>query len=164
MGYGLRTTGTGSETTSGNTVKGANPWVQTLNPLGAQFGMGPSYLPSPLQVIISTYIPFSYGAQGIERMDSGCVTNVVMADSTNCGVIGQSEPIRTDRWTDPERDIENIKMREAYGFAILEQGKAIAKASNVVIARNYNFENANNQTLTALNLSGAISGLTIDLD
>jgi hypothetical protein len=55
-------------------------------------------------------------------------------------------------------------MREAYGFAILEQGKAIAKASNVVIARNYNFENANSQTLSTLNLSGAISGLTIDLD
>lgn len=164
MGYGLRTAGTGREETSGNNVKGPSPWVQTLNPLGAQFGMAPNYLPTPLQVIVSHYIPFSYGAQGIERMDTGCVTNVVMVDSNNCGVIGQSEPVRTDRWTDPERDIENIKMREAYGFAILEQGKAIAKASNVVIARNYNFENSNSQTLEALNLSGAISGLAIDLE
>ena len=164
MGYGLRTDGTGREKTSGNSIKGPSPWVQTLNPLGAMFGMAPSYLPSPLQVVVSTYIPFSYGAQGIERMDTGCVTNVVMVDSNNCGVIGQSEPVRTDRWTDPERDIENIKMRESYGFAILEQGKAIAKASNVVIARNFNFENANSQTLSNLTFSGAISGLTIDLD
>ncbi len=163
-GYGLNTKGTGSEQTVGDVAKGPNAWVQTLNPLGAQFGMSPSYLPSPLQVIVSHYIPFSYGAQGVERMDTGCVTNVVMVDSSNCGVIGQSEAVKTDRWTDPERDIENIKMKESYGFAILEQGKAIAKASNVVIARNYNFENANSQTLTALNLSGAISGLTIDLD
>lgn len=163
-GYGLRTEATGTETTAGNNVKGASPWVQTLNPLGASWGMSPSYLPSPLQVIVSHYIPFSYGAQGIERMDTGCVTNVVMVDSNNCGVIGQSEPVRTDRWSDPERDIENIKMREAYGFAILEQGKAIAKASNVVIARNFNFENSNSQTLSTLNFSGAISGLTIDLE
>ena len=163
-GFGLRTEGTGREKTSGDSAKGPSAWLQTLNPLGAMFGMAPSYLPTPLQVVVSHYIPFSYGAQGIERMDTGCVTNVVMVDSNNCGVIGQSEPVRTDRWNDPERDIENIKMREAYGFAILEQGKAIAKASNVVIARNYNFENANSQTLTNLNLSGAISGLTIDLE
>lgn len=163
-GYGLRTTGTGVEQTSGNTIKGPSAWTQTLNPLGAQFGMAPSYLPSPLQVIVTHYIPFSYGAQGIERMDTGCVCNVIMADSNNCGVIGQSEPVRTDKWIDPERDITNIKMREAWGLAVLEQGKAIAKASNVVIARNYNFENANSQVLTTLGLSGAISGLTIDLE
>lgn len=164
MGYGLRTTATGTQNTVGNAIKGASPWAQTLNPLGAQFQAAPSYLPSPLQVIVSNYIPFSYGAQGIERMDSGCVTNVVMVDSNNCGIIGQSEPVRTDRWTDPERDIENIKMREAYGFAILEQGKAIAKASNVAIARNFVFENQNSKSLSALNLSGAIAGITIDLD
>lgn len=163
-GYGLRTAGTGRETLSGDNPKGPSPWVQTLNPLGAQWGMSPSYLPSPLQVLVSIYMPFSYGAQGVERMDTGCVTNIVMVDSNNCGVIGQSEPVSTDRWMDPERDIQNIKMREAYGFAILEQGKAIGKAANVVIARNYNFDNVNSQTLTALGLSGAISGLTIDLE
>lgn len=160
MGYGLRTTGTGTEKTSGNNVKGSNPWVQTLNPLGATWQVSPSYLPSPIQVIVTHYVPFTYGAQGIERMDTGCATNVIMVDSDNCGVIGQSEPVRTDRWTDPERDILNIKMREAYGMAVLEQGKAIAKASNVAIARNYNFENANSQTLSNLTLSGVPAGFT----
>lgn len=157
-GYGLRTTGTGTEKTSGSTIKGPNPWVQTLNPLGAQFSVAPSYLPSPIQVIVTHYVPFSYGSQGIERMDTGCTTNVIMVDSDNCGVIGQSEQARTDRWTDPERDILNIKVREAYGFAVLEQGKAIAKASNIAVARNYNFENANSQTLSNLTLSGVPSG------
>lgn len=159
-GYGLRTAGTGNEETSGNTPKGPNPWTQTLNPLGATWSMAPSYLPSPIQVIVTHYVPFVYGSQGIERMDTGCATNVIMVDSNNCGVIGQSEPVRTDRWVDPERDITNIKLRESYGMAVLEQGKAIAKASNVSIARNYNFENSNSVTLSNLVPSGTPSGFT----
>lgn len=159
-GFGTRMTGTGTEQTSGNSVKGPNAWTQTLNPLGAQWNIKPSYLPSPLRVIVTPFVPFSYGAQGIERMDTGCSTNVIMVDSSNCAVIGQSEAVRTDRWTDPERDIVNIKLREAYGFAPLEQGKAIAKASNVAIARNYNFENSNAQTLTNYDPTTVPSGFT----
>lgn len=159
-GYGLRTQGTGTEETTGNTIKGPNPWVQTLNPLGATWQVSPSYLPSPIQVIVTHYVPFVYGAQGIERMDTGCTTNVIMVDSNNCGVIGQSEAVRTDRWVDPERDITNIKLREQYGMAVLEQGKGIAKASNVAIARNFNFDNVNQVTLSNLTLSGVPSGFT----
>lgn len=159
-GYGLRTTGTGTEETSGNTVKGPNPWVQTLNPLGATFSAAPNYLPSPIQVIVTHYVPFNYGDAGIERIDSGCTCNVIMADSSVCGVIGQSEPITTDRWIDPERDITNMKIREKWGMAVLEQGKGIAKASNIAVARNYNFENRNSVTLSALDLSGVPSGFS----
>jgi hypothetical protein len=65
-------------------------------------------------------------------------------------------PVRTDRWTDPERDIENIKMREEYGFALLEQGKGIGIARNIVIARNYVFENSNAQDLSEISISGAL--------
>lgn len=159
-GFGLRTTATGSEKLNGNAAKGPSAFTQTLNPLGAQFSVAPSYLPSPIEVIVTHMVPFVYGNKGIERLDSGCTTNVIMVDSSNCGVMGQSMPVETDRWTDPERDIENIKMREAYGFAVLEQGKAIAKASNIAVARNFNFENSNAVTLSALNLSNTPSGMT----
>jgi hypothetical protein len=83
-----------------------------------------------------------------------------MIDSERCGVIGQSMPVTTDRWTDPERDIENIKMKEEYGFAVLEQGKGIAVARNIAIERNYVFDNANSQTLSEINISGALLGGT----
>lgn len=147
-GYGFRTAATGNQQTSGNTIKGASPWVQTLNPLGSTFNIAPKYLPAPMEVIVTQYIPFSYGSFGYERIDTGARTNVVMVDSDVVGVIGQSEMPTTDRWTDPERDIENIKIREQYGFAILEQGKGIAVARNIAIARNYNFENMNSQSLS----------------
>lgn len=155
-GLGFRTTATGNATTSGNTVKGGSAWTQTLNPLGATFNIAPRYLPGPLEVIVTQYVPFTYGSFGYETTGGGQRCNLMMVDSSRCGVIGQSMPVTTDRWTDPERDIENIKMREEYGFAMLEQGKGVAVARNVVIARNYVFDNANSQTLSEINISGQI--------
>lgn len=161
-GFGLRTTATGNSQTSGSTIKGGSPWVQTLNPLGATFNIAPKYLPTPLEVIVSPLVPFSYGTNGYERIDSGCRTNVIMVDSGACGVIGQSEQPRTDRWEDPERDITNIKMREQYGFAILEQGKGVMVARNINIARNYNFQNVNQVQLGNINIaSGYLTGTSL---
>ena len=158
-GFGLRTSATGNDQTSGNNVKGASPWVQTLNPLGATFNIAPKYLPSPLEVIVTQYTPFKYGAFGNESANTGCTTNLIMADSSNCGVIGQSMPVEMAQWQDPERDLTNIKLRESYGFAILEQGKAVGVARNVNIARNYNFEHSNSVTLGEIPASGAIAGI-----
>jgi len=159
-GYGLRTTATGYSETSGNQVKGGNAWTQTLNPLGATFNIAPSYLPSPVEVIVTPYIPFRVGNRGDASAGNestrGSMSNLVMVDSSNCGIIGQSMPVTVDKWTDPERDIENVKLREAYGFAVLEQGKSIAVARNVSTERNYNFENSNNQTLSEITKDSGI--------
>jgi len=149
-GYGFRTTATGAEKTAGNVAKGPSAWAQTLNPLGATYNIAPRYLPSPLEVIVTQHVPYTAPAFANERIDAGARTNVIMIDSENCGVLGQSMPVTTDRWSDPERDIENIKMREEYGMAILEQGKAIGIARNVAVARNYNFENVNQRALSTI--------------
>jgi len=150
-GLGLRTTATGNSETSGDTTKGPWAWTQTLNPLGATFNIGPKYLPTPLEVLVTQYVPFQYGARSsgtANETTKGSTSNLVMVDSSNCGLIGQSMPVTMDRWSDPERDIENIKLKEMWGLALLEQGKAIAVARNISTDRNYNFENANNVTLT----------------
>ncbi len=164
-GMGLRTTATGNAETSGNTIKGGSAWVQTLNPLGATFNIAPSYLPTPLQVIVTQYVPFRYGTRTsgtANETTAGALTNVVMVDSSVCGIIGQSMPVTTDRWSDPERDIENIKVKEAWGLGVLEQGKGIAVARNVAIERNYNFENTNSQTLSAfVQDSGYVTGASL---
>lgn len=155
-GLGLRMMGTGTSATSGNTVKGPSAWTQTLNPIGATYNIAPRYLPTPLEVIVTQYVPFTYGAFGYERMDTGARTNIVMVDSDACGVIGQSMNVTTDQWTDPERDIQNIKLREAYGMTLVEQGKAVAIARNIAIARNYNFENSNRVTLATIPANSGI--------
>jgi len=161
-GLGLRTKGTGNSETSGNNTKGAYAWTQTLNPLGATFNIAPKYLPTPLEVLVTTYVPFTYGARTAgdsNETTSGSTSNLVMVDSSNCGLIGQSMPVTMDRWSDPERDIENIKLKEMWGLALLEQGKGIAVARNISTDRNYNFENSNTQVLKPLERDVKPSGM-----
>lgn len=149
-GLGLRTNATGNGVGSGNTAKGPNPWTQTLNPIGATFQIAPSYLPSALEVIVTQYVPFTADYKNTGHADSTSLSNLVMVDSSQCGVIGQGKPVTVDKWSDPERDIQNIKIYESYGFGVLEQGKGIAKAANISTARNYNFENSNARQLAEL--------------
>jgi len=158
-GFGLRTAGTGTENTSGNSVKGPNAWVKTLNPLGSQWQTSPSYLPTPLKVIVTPYVKFNPGSIGNERLDSGCTTNVVMVDSSNCAVLAQSLEPTVGSWNDYERDITKFKVIEEYGLQMLEQGKAVAIAANISIARNYNFANTNNVELEPLNIRTKPSGM-----
>ena len=161
-GLGTRTKATGNRATEGNTPKGGYAWTQTLNPLGATFNIAPSYLPSPLEVLVTNYVPFEYGARtpgDANETTKGSTSNIVMVDSNNCGLIGQSMPVQMDRWTDPERDIENIKLKEMWGLALLEQGKGIAVARNISSDRNYNFENSNSQSLSEIDRNVTPSGM-----
>jgi len=161
-GLGLRTTATGNSATSGNSAKGGSAWTQTLNPLGATFNIAPKYLPTPLEVLVTQYVPFTYGTRSpgtANETTKGSTSNLVMVDSSNCGLIGQSMPVTMDRWSDPERDIENIKLKEMWGLALLEQGKGIAVARNISTDRNYNFENTNAQTLSELDRNVTPSGM-----
>ena len=50
----------------------------------------------------------------------------------------------------PLQDISGMKMNERYGFMAIEQGRGVATAKNVVIDRNYGFQNTNAVTLPAL--------------
>jgi hypothetical protein len=52
-----------------------------------------------------------------------------------------------------------MKIRERWGMQLLEQGKGVAIARNVVIARNYVFENTNSVTLLEHDFTAAISGV-----
>jgi len=55
-----------------------------------------------------------------------------------------------EEWADIEREINFIKIRERYGLALQEQGRAVAVARNIVIDRTYAFDNVNSVTLNAL--------------
>ena len=79
------------------------------------------------------------------------VTDIILADSQNCGILAQKENVSFEEFSDPWRDIRVTKARERYGFGILEQGKSIVVAKNIVIDRNYVFENVNTRSLSAIN-------------
>ena len=159
-GKGLRTTATGTGTATGYGTGpdavlgkiGANPWVSTLNPLAATFNIQPQYMPSPLTVLVSPYIAYTRGAATISSGTPAVsrtypTTTVAMLDSNNCGVLVQRTPVTTEEFDDPARDIRALKIMEKWGMHLLEQGKGIACAKNVVITRNYVFDNSNVVTL-----------------
>ena len=58
-------------------------------------------------------------------------------DRTEVGVIVQKENLSTENWTDPERDLRNLKCKERYGIGILNNGKAITVAKNLSVAPSY---------------------------
>jgi len=159
-GKGLRTTATGRGTATGygtgpDTVLGkigANPWTSDLNPLAATFNIAPQYLPSPLSVLVSPYVPYSRGAAVISSGSPAVsrsypTTSVIMADSSACGILVQRDPVSVEEYDDPPRDIRAIKIMERWGMHLLEQGKGVAVAENITIARNYVFDNSNVVTL-----------------
>ena len=138
------------------TVAGPNPFTQNLNPLGASFNIAPKYLPSPLKIIVSPHV--GYGSSTVSGKDVK-VTDIMMADSQNAGLLMTKEGISMDEWADPERDIRSMKIKERWGMALLAQGKGVAVAKNVVITDNYSFENMNSATLDAKVVdANAISG------
>jgi hypothetical protein len=128
-----------------------------LTPFGATFQLKPKYSDRPLKVLVSPFVPYykisgstAGGTSGVNNPNGKYATNLIFADSTKCGLILQKENAVMEEWQDFEREINFVKIRERYGMAMQEQGRAVAVAKNVIIDRTYNFDNVNSQTLSPL--------------
>jgi hypothetical protein len=151
-GLGLRTIATGGTDADKNYWPMPNAFTQSFNPLGATFNIPPRYLPTPMKVLVTPYVPFLENGGG-SRIPT---TNIYMLDSSRCGVFAVRERPTSEEWRDPERDVQFMKLRARYGFAILEQGKSVACARNVVVDRNYVFDNVNQVSLANLNRNSSL--------
>ncbi len=85
-------------------------------------------LPMPIQINFSPFIRFDKNAK---LFDMYCI------DRNNVGVIVQKENLQTDNWTDPERDLRLLKVKERYGIGITENGRGITVAKNLAVAPTY---------------------------
>ena len=85
-------------------------------------------LPVPLTVNFSPFVHFD---KQNKRFDMYCI------DRSEVGVIVQKEGLSTNDWTDPERDIRMLKVKERYGVGILNNGRAITVAKNIAVAPTY---------------------------
>ena len=144
-GMGLRYGNTGQPLGSSTKVSGMDPWTTDLNPIGSSWEIQPKYLPTPLKVIVSPYVSYTPAAS----LDKKPLANVIMADSTRSGLLLTKAGVSLDQWDDPERDIMAMKMKERWGLALFEQGKGVAVARNIVIDKNYVFDNVNSVTSMA---------------
>ena len=133
---------------------GANPWITTLNPLGATFTIAPRYLPAPLTVLLSPFVQYHVGTQ-VQDLSANTqyvrpATSIIMLDTSATGLLVTRDPVSTEEFDDPARDIRALKIRERYGFGLMEQGKGVVIAKNIALVRNYVFDNVNSATLGRL--------------
>jgi len=127
---------------------GAVGGTANLSALGATFRAQPDFLPRPLNVLVSPFLPFSNaGKVGTTNVST---TSLIVLDSTAVGAFIEKTALSTDEFDDPMRDVRNMKLRERWGLVLYQQGKGVAIAKNIVLAKNYVFSNTNTATLAEI--------------
>ena len=116
-----------------NTIQGTpGPFGLHNNGEGQKFILRPEQvqnrLPMPLTVNFSPFVSFD---KVNKRFDMYCL------DRSEVGVLVQKEGLSTENWTDPERDLRNLKVKERYGIGILNHGKSITVAKNIAVDVTY---------------------------
>jgi hypothetical protein len=120
---------------------GQDPW----NPTGLEAGSNnkgfegqkstfapvPNLFPTALAMFVTPFATYDQGAS---------TTSIILCDKNELGLLVEDEALTTDSWEDPMRDIQTVKFRERYGLAVLSEGRGIATAKNVSIARGFDFE------------------------
>ena len=86
-------------------------------------------LPFAFNVMLSPFIPLD---KKNKRFD------MYVVDRNNIGVLLVKEDLTTEEFREPARDIRNLKIKERYGIGILNEGKAVAVAKNISMAKSYN--------------------------
>jgi hypothetical protein len=119
-----------------------------LTPFGATFMTQPKYMDRPVKVLVTPMVPYYKISSGGKA--GKYATNIIFAESSRCGLILQKENPTMEQWSDIEREIDYTKIREGYGMALQEQGRAVCVARNIVVDRTYTFDNVNSQTLASL--------------
>ena len=123
----------GNNVSPWGTIQGTNgPFGLANNGDGQKLVMKPEEvqyrLPMPLTMNFSPFVKFD---KQHKLFDMYCL------DRSEVGVIVQADELTTDSWTDPERDLRNLKCKERYGIGILNNGRAITVARNLAVAPSY---------------------------
>ena len=106
---------------------GAAPWTK----MGA--GAQQANMPFGLQISVSPFVSYTYTSTPHK-------TNIYVGSRNNTiGLIQGDGPV-TDSFSDPERDIQAMKIKEYYGVGLLDQAKGWTVAKNIKVAKTYDIE------------------------
>lgn len=98
----------------------------------SSFSLGPDSiqgrLPFAFKVNLSPFAPID---KRNKRFDLIC------ADRNNVGVKVVKSDLRTEEFRDPSRDLSNVKIVESYAYGTYNEGRAIALAKNISMARSW---------------------------
>jgi hypothetical protein len=85
-------------------------------------------IPFNINISLSPFAPFDYENK---------LFDMHVVDRNNVGILLVKDPLMTEQFDDPMRDIQTIKVKERYGIGILNEGKAIAVARNIAFGQSY---------------------------
>lgn len=125
-------------------------WVTNPKEMQTTFTTPPELFPYPLNIVVSPYIPFNGTTN---------TTNIILCDANELGIFLVNEEPTPEEFRDPERDINNLKIRERWALAISNEGKAIRQAKNVIIARSYDVDDKVHLQITGSLPTGESAGL-----
>lgn len=98
----------------------------------ASFKLGPESIqgrvPFNFNINLSPFAP-------IDKINK--TFDMFVVDRNNVGILLEKDPLKTEEFRDPSRDITNIKAVERYGYGTLNEGRAICSAKNISMARSY---------------------------
>lgn len=87
----------------------------------------PPYLNVPFTVMVSPQVYFD----PVKKL-----SHMYFVDPENAGALVQAENINHYQWTDPERDIQMVRLREKYALAMLNEGRGVGVVKNVPLVPN----------------------------
>jgi hypothetical protein len=95
----------------------------TINPDSVQ-----GRIPFAININFTPFAPFNYESKKFD---------MYVVDRNNIGILLVKDPLSTEQFDDPMRDIQTIKVKERYGIGILNEGKAVATARNLAFEKSY---------------------------
>lgn len=85
-------------------------------------------IPFAVNLNLTPFAPFNFETKKFD---------MYVVDRNNVGILLEKDPLMTEQFDDPMRDIQTIKIKERYGIGILNEGKAVATARNLAFEKSY---------------------------
>lgn len=123
------------------------------NVLGTSWMSPPELWPGDVRVIVSPFVSYS---------SADNTTDIFICDGSQVGVKVLDEGLTMEQWRDPARDMQSMKWRARYGFAQLDEGRAVGKIKGVKLTRGYDFSDKISVSYNAAPFTSGASALTLD--
>jgi hypothetical protein len=85
-------------------------------------------IPFAINLNFTPFAPFNFETKKFDMF---------VVDRNNVGILLEKDPLTTEQFDDPMRDIQSIKVKERYGIGVLNEGKAVATARNLAFENSY---------------------------
>lgn len=102
-----------------------------LSPTASTFTAAPNMFPVPFNIIVSPFVRFDNSTQR---------TDIDVIDPDEFGIHVVDQELVSDAWDDPSRDVQMVKLKERYAFALDNEGLAGYQIKNLKTVRSYDWE------------------------